>query len=277
MRELAQHTSKAPGQQTRDGYLDSLKALALTRMVLWHTYAWPPLSFVIAAMPAMFFASGALAYQSLGRTRPTTFLLDRIVRLLVPLWVYTVVCYVVMAALGYSPSLADLPNWILPIWDPAGPTAASALWIPLWYLRAYLWLVLLAPVLVAAYRRAPITTLVVIVTGFVTTELWNAYLTSVPFQFRDLAFYGTFFVVGFTYFDVVRQQRRSRLVLTGGAAALAALGAYLLTPPAQGIANASYTVHFFVGVGWLAVLLAAAGWLANPGWRRRGRCCVRAR
>jgi CubicO group peptidase (beta-lactamase class C family)/peptidoglycan/LPS O-acetylase OafA/YrhL len=257
-------SSRGPEAADRDGFLDSLKALALTRMVLWHTYAWPPLSYVIAAMPAMFFASGALSFRSLEHRRAGEFVIDRVRRLLLPLWVYTAVSYALMSALGYGPALRDLPAWLFPIWDPVGPLAAGALWIPLWYLRAYLWLVLLAPFAAASFRRAPRATLAAVGVAFLGVELWHARVGPVAFQLRDLAFYGLFFVGGFAYFSRGRIRAGVGLAAVLGGCVLAGAVVFVVAPPDRGIANASYVMHVFVGVFWLALLTAAARVLADP-------------
>ncbi len=67
----------------RDSFLDAVKALAITRVVLWHTWAWWWLSW-IAAMPAMFFVSGALLGGSLERHGYVATLRSRLHRLLCP-------------------------------------------------------------------------------------------------------------------------------------------------------------------------------------------------
>ena len=80
-----------------------------------------------------------------------------------PLWAYGVVvaaATVVRAALNHehlevtTRSLMRATTWVLPIVDPASSGWHGG-WLSdhLWYLRAYLWIVLLAPAFVWLARR----------------------------------------------------------------------------------------------------------------------------
>src|SRR4029079_19029037 len=50
---------------------------------------------------------------------------------------------------------APLPLWILPLRDPHESPAGVGLVDTLWYLRTYVWFLLLSPLLLRAFRRAP--------------------------------------------------------------------------------------------------------------------------
>ncbi|MFC5801606.1 acyltransferase family protein [Streptomyces formicae] len=105
----------------------------------------------------------------------------RMRRLLPPLWVLGAVGVTGMVLQGWGPDAEGHPGWwwthllfwIVPVSDP--PYAADGLagvpglldgsWPedlagPLWYIRAYLWYVLLSPLLLRALRKAPVVTLV---------------------------------------------------------------------------------------------------------------------
>ena len=67
----------------RDGFLDAIRAVAVIRVVTWHTYGWAPITWVVAAVPAMFFVSGHLLARSFERRSPRVVVADRLRRLLI--------------------------------------------------------------------------------------------------------------------------------------------------------------------------------------------------
>ena len=44
----------------RERALDALRAIALIRVILWHTYGNAAITYVVAAVPTMFFVTGSL-------------------------------------------------------------------------------------------------------------------------------------------------------------------------------------------------------------------------
>ncbi len=79
----------------------------------------------------------------------------------VPLWLYAATVGVVLLVAGYRISAGDLKGlawWVLPLGDPA-PSRFHAGWLSnhLWYLRAYLWILVLAPLLHLLARRLVMT------------------------------------------------------------------------------------------------------------------------
>ena len=133
-------------RRTRESLWDAMRAFATVRVVAWHTWRWAPLSWV-AAMPAMFFTAGVLLEGSVERHGWMSTVRTRMRRLLIPFWLYAITSVVIMLALGWRPGGGDLWQWVLPLGDPIGSSEAPTLWIPLWYLRAYLWFVLASGVL----------------------------------------------------------------------------------------------------------------------------------
>src|SRR5204863_2355824 len=88
-------------------------------------------------------------------------------RLLLPLWAYggvVVAATLVQAHVNHQSvhltraSVGKALTWIVPLTDPAG-SAWHGGWLSshLWYLRAYLWIVLLAPVFVWLARRLAVS------------------------------------------------------------------------------------------------------------------------
>ncbi len=49
--------------------------------------------------------------------------------------------------------------WIVPVGDPPGNQWASRPWEILWYLRTYLWFVLMSPLFLKVFRKAPLPVL----------------------------------------------------------------------------------------------------------------------
>ena len=98
-------------------------------------------------MPAMFFVTGALLEGSLERRGLRATLWPRLRRLLIPYWVYAACCWVAMLVDGWRPTVGDALRWAVPLVDPTGSDALPGLWIPLWYLRAYLWFLLASGVI----------------------------------------------------------------------------------------------------------------------------------
>ncbi|MGW2561668.1 acyltransferase family protein [Streptomyces sp. NPDC001514] len=161
----------APG---RDRYFDLLRALALFRVVLYHLVGWAWLPLLFPSMGVMFALAGNLMARSLKRPAVQV-IRGRMRRLLPPLWVLGAVGVTGMVLQGWGPDSEGHPGWwwthllfwIVPVSDPpfAGEVAgvpgflgeswAEDLAGPLWYIRAYLWYVMLSPLLLWALRRLP--------------------------------------------------------------------------------------------------------------------------
>ena len=244
------------GATARDSFLDAVKAIAIVRVIAWHTLSWWWLSW-IGAMPAMFFAAGALLDQSVERHGYATTLRSRLRRLLLPFWVYGAFAVTVMIGLGWQPSVSDLATWVLPFGDPTGSQEAAGLWIPLWYLRAYLWFLVATPVLRAGVSR--LGRGVLLVPAAATAALWVAQRggTDIPLAVSDACAYSFFVLVGILYHR--RQAPPSRVaVLLGAAASIGALAWWASFGPASGVVNESYPLQILVGGALLAWLVAAA-------------------
>jgi peptidoglycan/LPS O-acetylase OafA/YrhL len=145
----------------RNRYLDLLRAAAIMRVVVYHLFGWPWLSIVFPAMGVMFALAGSLTAASLDKRSAGKVVTSRLRRLLPPLWLLGLIAVPVMLALGWAHetdgeqpfSPAKLLLWIVPVGDPTGSDKAVDLWEPLWYIRAYLWFVLLSPLMYLAYRK----------------------------------------------------------------------------------------------------------------------------
>ena len=265
---MAVKSSEAPGRGERELFLDAIRAIAIVRVVAWHTFGVAAITYFVAAIPAMFFVTGSLLAKSMGRRSAGTVVADRFRRLLVPLWAFAAVAWLVMA-LAASRMGTDLPlhralAWIFPLVDPHG-SAWEGGWLSshLWYVRTLVWLLLLSPLLLRAVRRLGAKVLLLPVAGvFVLDALsrsgggWSTHHATV-WAAGDLALYSVFLMVGFLHRDQRFRNISRRGWLAVAIVAAGAAVAWRLTQPVPlGVVNNSHPLHLFVGAGWLAVGLA---------------------
>ncbi|WP_371500984.1 acyltransferase family protein [Kitasatospora sp. NBC_00374] len=204
----------------RDRYLDLLRALALVRVVFLHMFAWSWLPIVFPSMGVMFALAGSLMARSLAR--PTLSVIrGRLRRLLPPLWLMGVIAVPGMLLQGWSAASSGHSTagfwgrmllWILPLSDPPygdplpgvhglldhawGEHAAG----PLWYLRAYLWFVLLSPLLLRLMRKVPWLVVPAPMLFCVVLELGYVDLRPELYSIVDgLAIYGSCWLLGMAY------------------------------------------------------------------------------
>ncbi|WP_267882321.1 acyltransferase family protein [Streptomyces sp. NRRL B-24484] len=201
----------------RDRYLDLLRGLALVRVVLYHNFSWAWLPLVFPSMGVMFALAGSLMARSLKRPALTV-IRGRLRRLLPPMWLFGVVMMTLWILDGWGPDSEGHPNWwwgklafwILPISTPPYPVGelhgfglmedswGTQVGVPLWYLRAYLWYVLLSPLMLRALRRFPLVT---VLTPLVLTffsgllpedgRIWETY--------SDFTIFGSCWILGMAH------------------------------------------------------------------------------
>nr|WP_245694514.1 acyltransferase [Streptomyces abyssalis] len=203
----------------RDRYLDLLRAVALVRVVVYHTFSWAWLTFLFPSMGVMFALAGSLMARSLGRPAAGV-VRGRGRRLLLPLWLYGAVLLTVLFLQGWRPGQGGaggwlrLLCWIVPLGSPPYPEQIGSdgglldvSWAmeaagPLWYLRAYLWFVLASPLLLRAFRRLPWVTLLA---PLALTAVVGTGLVTVPGEtgeaVTDFAVYGSCWLLGFAHHD----------------------------------------------------------------------------
>ncbi|MFJ1645938.1 acyltransferase [Streptomyces sp. NPDC088258] len=229
---------RAPGGSAgRDRYLDLLRAVALVRVVVFHLYGWAWLTILFPSMGVMFALAGSLMAGSLSRRTPWGVVRARLRRLLPPLWAFALLAVPLMFATGWKPVREEglwwflrLANYLVPLGTPPYPyeSAGGGDWLdtswaadaagPLWYIRAYLWFVLLSPLLLRAFRRLPWATLLL---PAVLTAIVSGEFVTVPGEAGeiviDFAIYGGCWVLGFAHHDGLfrRVPRRVTLSLSG--------------------------------------------------------------
>ncbi|WP_422772923.1 acyltransferase family protein [Plantactinospora sp. WMMC1484] len=146
----------------RDRYLDLWRAAALVRVVTYHVLGWIWLTVLFPAMGLMFALAGSLMAGSLDRAGHRA-VGRRLRRLLPPLWGFGAVTVTLLLVTGWRTEpearlgWGELAWWVFPARTPpvGDQPWAWAYNVVLWYIVTYLWLVLLSPVLLAAFRRWP--------------------------------------------------------------------------------------------------------------------------
>ena len=277
-------TTTAPSKRRRgkrDDSLDVMRTVALVRVVVWHAFGIAFISWVVATMPIMFFVAGSLLAGSLDRMRVRDMYRKRLKRLLVPYWFFGgTVLLVAQLAYLMDPTAVRLVEpshvfaWIFPVVDPSvslweGGWASS----PMWYLRVYLWLLLLSPVLRWAVKRFGSLALLPSVAVAAVMEMWLHHPTAVQdstgmvpstasWMLGETALFSFFLMLGFLHHDGAFER------LTTWAAAewmlIGAVGTFLwwaVFPAPTGVINHSFIGLLASGVGWIALFLVAKPWL----------------
>ncbi|MEV0454021.1 acyltransferase family protein [Catellatospora methionotrophica] len=185
--------------RTRSPYIDTLRAAAIVRVFLQHTAPLGALTTLLPAMWVMFGLAGYLTAVSLRRGGAARAVRSRVRRLLPPLWMLAAVAVPLMLLHGWHPFVwTDLIPWVFPLVNPPGSEWGAAFVITLWYLRVYLWFVLLSPLLWWLFQRAPVATLL---TPLATAVLLSTAVTLPGSRIGDVvwstAAYGTAWVLGY--------------------------------------------------------------------------------
>jgi peptidoglycan/LPS O-acetylase OafA/YrhL len=211
----------------RNRYFDLLRAAAILRVVVYHATGWSALTIAFPAMGVMFALAGSLMAASLDR-HGVRALLRRARRLLPPLWALAALMVPAMILTGLHPTWR-LVYWLLPLQDPpTTPWGGGVLGI-VWYLREYLWFVLLSPLALPLFRRWPLPTLAMPAGVLVAMELG---VPRVPVLKEFAIFFGCW-LIGFAHHDG-RLRRMNRWLLVGLAVAVSGLGAaWFLTHPSH--------------------------------------------
>ncbi|MEH0557253.1 acyltransferase [Streptomyces sp. B21-101] len=216
----AEETRPEPAAPQRDRYFDTLRALALIRVVAYHTFGWAWAALVFPSMGVMFGLAGTLMAKSLERPAPKV-VRSRLRRLLPPFWFWGVFVVLAMLVHGWIPDW-EIVYWVVPLGDPPGNAWGEQAWEILWYLRTYLWFVLLSPLLLRLFRLAPLPALALsLAPVLVLSFVWAGPDNRVGTALWDLSTYLFCWMLGFAHRDGVLQRLKPAVVV---AASLAALG-----------------------------------------------------
>ncbi|MGW7366568.1 acyltransferase family protein [Streptomyces sp. NPDC054841] len=230
----------APG---RDRYFDLLRALALFRVVLYHLVGWAWLPLVFPSMGVMFALAGNLMARSLERPAVQV-IRGRMRRLLPPLWVLGAFGVTGMVLQGWGPGSEGHPGWwwthllfwIVPLSDPPfagelagvpgflGESWAEDLAGPLWYIRAYLWYVMLSPLLLWALRKLPWATLLApLALSAALTAGYISLPVRIDSALTDFSTFGACWILGMAHQEGILR-RLPRYIVPSIAPAIMAVG-----------------------------------------------------
>ncbi|MFI1988383.1 acyltransferase [Actinoplanes sp. NPDC020271] len=211
----------------RNRYLDLLRAIATVRVVIYHLTGWAALTVVFPAMSVMFALAGSLMAASLDRFG--VWAVERRLRRLLPsLWVLTLLIAVPAMLIAGTPFDVHLLLWGFPLVDPE----ATGRWMELlshtWYLRDFLWFVLLSPLALPVFRRFPLVAVLIPYVVLLFFEITGVKPVNVV---HDLALYGGAWMLGFAHHDghLSRIPRKRLAVIAAGLAVPAV--AWVLTHP----------------------------------------------
>jgi peptidoglycan/LPS O-acetylase OafA/YrhL len=256
-------------RHTRDRYVDLVRAAAVARVVVYHATGWSWLTVVFPAMATMFALAGSLTAASLDRHGANA-VGRRLRRLLPPLWILAAVFVPAMLVTGLKPDWSLL-LWALPLTDPPAHGWGALALSVIWYLRDYLWFVLVSPIALPVFRRLPVPAVLAPLALLVAIEFGLPAGTVI----RDFALYFGCWLLGFAHHDGMLQ-RMPRRLLFGLAATAATLGAawFLTHPGPRGydlndirLGNGLWSTAFVLLV--LGLAPATASWVDRL--RRVGR------
>ncbi|MFI1211789.1 acyltransferase [Streptomyces sp. NPDC020802] len=216
----------------RDRYFDTLRAVALVRVVTYHTFGWAWAGMVLPSMGIMFALAGTLMAKSLERPALKV-IRSRVRRLLPPFWFWGFFVVAAMLVHGWMPGW-QIVYWVVPLGDPPGNAWGEQAWEILWYLRTYLWFVLLSPLLLRVFRAAPVAVLVlslapILVVQFLRAPPDDRFGNAVT----DLATFLFCWILGFAHRDGVLQRLKPLAVVVLSLAAIGYGGWYAFTHQAE--------------------------------------------
>jgi len=162
----------------RQLYPDALRAISLGRIVIFHFFGWQLLTY-FPSLGVMFALGGWFIALSLNERPVGQVLIQRLGRLLPTWWLFALLSLIagLFFARGAGIELQPTLAWFLPLervtWNLDNAVANDAT-VVTWYIAAYIWLLLLSPLLLTFFKRLSW----VLVFGWLFAFL--AYVTLVP-------------------------------------------------------------------------------------------------
>ncbi len=236
----------------RDSSLDGLRAIAIIRVITWHASGWPWTTWVVSSVPAMFVITGALLARSMQKTSGFVTLLKRFKRLIPPLWAYTFVIY--SLSIYFHTRTSSLWTFILPFDQPTSQIASQWFTSALWYLRAYLWVLVLSPFVYALTRRLGSAVPLLGMAAVIILGLRNFDTDGLGWAIGDIVLYSTCSAAGMAWFASGRPSSRT----LSGSAIIFLFGAtvwLIYRRPVDNVVNNDHVLHLFIGGFWTALLL----------------------
>ncbi|GAB3859258.1 acyltransferase family protein [Dactylosporangium cerinum] len=145
-------------------------------------------------------------------------------RIVVPFWVLGAFAIVLMSFMGGLEHTWRLVLWFLPLDDPPTSEKGGVWFSQIWYVRSYLWFIILSPVMLWLFRKAPIPT-VLVPFGILVTMWETGHGTGG--MVRDFFMYAPMWMLGFAHHDGTLQ-RVSRKVLWPACLVIGGIGLFML-------------------------------------------------
>ncbi|GAA3489195.1 acyltransferase [Streptomyces cremeus] len=226
----------APKKGGRDRYLDLLRSVALVRVVLFHVYNQAWMTIVFPSMGVMFALAGSLMARSLGARSAGQVIKSRIRRLMVPVWVFAIVTLALIFNGGWKPTAGEdgesiiwwwvrLAWWFVPVGAASGPAEVGSpgglldvSWAaqtsgPLWYIRAYLWFVVLSPLMLKAFKKLPwVSILAPLVLSVVIGMEWFAIPGETGNAIKDFTTFASCWMLGFAHHEGTLKKLKAYMI-----------------------------------------------------------------
>lgn len=235
---------KPAGGAERERWPDLLRALALGRVMVYHVFGSGWLTLLFPSMGMLFALGGSLMVRSTQGSPLIDVIGRRLRRVLPPVWLLGALLIPVMFWHGWAHETGDtalqpeqLLLWVFPIADPPGSAWATDATVVLWYIRTYLWFVLLTPVLLRAFRSRPLIAVSVPLAVLAGNELFGEPLSNwgqAGPVVLDLATFATCWLLGFAHRDGTLARTRPLTVAVLAIAALGIGGVWTASHPAPG-------------------------------------------
>ena len=236
----------------RDAALDGLRALAILRVITWHTSGWAWTTWIISSVPAMFVVTGALLARSLQKASAFHTLRKRFKRLFLPLWFYSLTVH--LLSLLFEVRTSAVWTFFFPFSQPSSLIASQWFTSAMWYLRAYVWVLVLSPFIYALTRRFKSLIPVVGIIAVIAIGIWEIDSTGFGWAVGDIVLYSTCTAAGMAWLVHGRPSPQS-LHVTAFAFLAGACSWLLFRQPIDGVVNNDHVLHLFVGGFWTALLL----------------------
>jgi CubicO group peptidase (beta-lactamase class C family)/peptidoglycan/LPS O-acetylase OafA/YrhL len=236
----------------RDIALDGLRAIAILRVITWHASGWSWTTWIISSVPAMFVVTGALLARSLQKASAFQALWKRFKRLLLPLWFYSLTVY--LLSLHFHVRTSAVWTFFFPFGQPTSLIASQWFTSAMWYLRAYVWVLILSPFIYALTRKFKSIIPMAGMIAVVALGVWNIDTAGFGWAAGDIVLYSTCAAAGMAWLVDGRPSPRS-LHITAIAFLAGAVTWLLYRQPMDGVVNNDHVLHLFVGGFWTALLL----------------------
>jgi len=236
----------------RDIALDGLRAIAILRVITWHASGWSWTTWIISSVPAMFVVTGALLARSLQKASAFQTLWKRFKRLLLPLWFYSLTVY--LLSLHFHVRTSAVWTFFFPFGQPTSLIASQWFTSAMWYLRAYVWVLVLSPFIYALTRKFKSIIPIAGMIAVVALGVWNIDTAGFGWAAGDIVLYSTCAAAGMAWLVDGRPSPRT-LHITAIAFLAGAVTWLLYRQPMDDVVNNDHVLHLFVGGFWTALLL----------------------